>query len=156
MNNVARSLIAVGLSLCVGAECGATGQTLLNPAATHKQRVQDGERRVYLEPRQVLESVEVSEGCLTFLTEVRFSISLPFGRAVESVLPAGTSWPLPPGRYRLDNPTQAPVEFLLRTRGACGATSSREDTPPPPSTGRVKLSGEVFSGCDPTPPSAAH
>jgi hypothetical protein len=123
MKVAATGVFVVGFALCLGTQASGAGHIRLNPASGHESRGRGGERRVYLEPHQGSEQVEVSGGCLTFLTEVRFSLALPFGRSVESVLPAGTSWFLPPGRYTLDNPTEAPVELLLNTSGVCGDVS---------------------------------
>jgi len=63
-----------------------------------------------------LEIVQVTEGCLTFLTEVRFTFTLPLGTAFDIVLPKGFSWSIPSGRY--NNPTGDAIEYVLKT-GAC-------------------------------------
>ncbi len=123
MKIVAKSLFVVGFVLCVGTRFSVTGQALLNPISKYEARVQAGERHVYLEPQQELETVEVSEGCITFLTEVRFRIDLPFGKTVESVLPAGSRWSIPSGKYKLNNPTKAPIEYVLKVGSTCGDIS---------------------------------
>src|SRR5262249_44178448 len=106
---------------CVGAAARVAGQTPLPLDSRHEARSRAGERRVHLEPQQESDQIEVSGsgGCVTFLTEVRFNVAFPFGRSVESVLPAGTSWPLPPGTHRPDTPPKPPVELLLNPRGPC-------------------------------------
>jgi hypothetical protein len=106
MKVAATGVFVVGFALCLGTQASGAGHIRLNPASGHESRGRGGERRVYLEPHQGSEQV-----------------ALPFGRSVESVLPAGTSWFLPPGRYTLDNPTEAPVELLLNTSGICGDVS---------------------------------
>lgn len=123
MRIVAKCVFVVVFVLCVGTEFGVTGQALRNPISKYEARVEGNERRVYLESQQELETVEVSEGCLTFLTEVRFNIALPFGTTVESVLPAGSSWRIPSGKYKLNNPTQAPIEYVLKAGSTCGDIS---------------------------------
>jgi hypothetical protein len=120
-------IVVVGLMVCAGAQSNVAKRILPSPNSRHETRDRPGERRIHLEPLQESEPIEVSGsgGCVTFLTEVRFNVPFLLGRSGESVLAAGTSWPLPPGRYRLDNPTDAPVELLLNTRGACQEVTRR-------------------------------
>lgn len=139
MKIVGKSMIAVAFVLCVGTLFSFTGQVLLKQLSEpgvraesderHEVRVESDkrhvvrlaadERHVYLEPQQEMEMVEVTGGCITFLTEVRFSVPLPFGNTVEIALPPGSRWPIPAGKYKLDNPTNAPIEYVLKKGSTC-------------------------------------
>jgi len=116
MKIMAKSLIVAGLIL----GCGSLFAVLAQVNRTSKEGVPVTiyERHVRLESQQELETVEVSETCLTFLTEVRFTFTLPLGTAFDIVLPKGFSWSIPSGRYKIDNPTRDPIEYVLKT-GAC-------------------------------------
>lgn len=116
MTIIAKSLIVIGLILGFG--------TLFAVPAQVNQMSKEGapatayERHVRLEAQQELETVEVSEACVSFLTEVRFTVTLPLGTTFDIVLPKGSTWPIPSGRYKIDNPTRDPIEYVLKT-GAC-------------------------------------
>jgi hypothetical protein len=116
MTIIAKSLIVVGLILGFG--------TLFAVPAQVNQKSKEGapvtvyERHVRLAAQQELETVEVPEACVTFLTEVRFTFTLPLGTTFDIVLPKGSTWPIPSGRYKIDNPTRDPIEYVLKT-GAC-------------------------------------
>jgi len=116
MKIMAKSLIVVGLILGCGSLFAAPAQ--VNHTSKESVPVTIYERRARLEPQQELEIVEVSETCLTFLTEVRFTFTLPLGTAFDIVLPKGFSWSIPSGRYKIDNPTEDAIEYVLKT-GAC-------------------------------------
>lgn len=116
MTMIAKSLIVAGLILGFGTLFAVPAQ--VNHMSKERVPVTVYERRVRLEAQQELETVEVSEACLTFLTEVRFTFTLPLGTSFDIVLPKGSSWPIPSGRYKIDNPTRDPIEYVLKT-GAC-------------------------------------
>lgn len=116
MTIIAKSLIVVGLILGFGTLFAVPAQ--VNHMSKEGAPVTPYERHVRLEAQQELETVEVSEACLTFLTEVRFTFALPFGTSFDIVLPKGSTWPIPSGRYKIDNPTSNPIEYVLKT-GAC-------------------------------------
>lgn len=118
MTTVTKSLIVATFVLCFGF-IGVTGQVLLNPVNKVGPGVKSDERHIYLESQQELEVVEVTEGCLIFLNEVRFSVTLPVGTTVEILLPAGSTWSIPSGRYKLDNPTKTPIEYVLKMGSPC-------------------------------------
>jgi hypothetical protein len=113
---IAKSLIVAGLILGFGTLFAVPAQ--VNHMSKERVPVTVYERHVRLEAQQELETVEVSEACLTFLTEVRFTFTLPLGTSFDIVLPKGSSWPIPSGRYKIDNPTRDPIEYVLKT-GAC-------------------------------------
>jgi len=126
MKIVGKSVSVVAFVLGVGVLLSATGQVLLKPPSNRLEsdkrpelRLEPDERHVYLEPQQELEMVEVTGGCITFLTEVRFSVPLPFVNTVEILLPPGSLWPIPAGKYKLDNPTNAPIEYVLKKGSTC-------------------------------------
>ncbi len=116
MTMIAKSLIVTGLILGFGTLFAVPAQ--VNLMSKERVPVTVYERHVRLEAQQELETVEVSEACLTFLTEVRFTFTLPLGTSFDIVLPKGSSWPIPSGRYKIDNPTRDPIEYVLKT-GAC-------------------------------------
>ena len=116
MINIGKSLIVVSLILGFGTLFAVPAQ--VSQMRNEGARVTVYERHVRLESQQELEIVEVQEACLTFLTEVRFNFTLPFGTTFDVVLPKGSTWPIPAGRYKIDNPTRNPIEYVLKT-GAC-------------------------------------
>jgi hypothetical protein len=113
MSNI---LIVAGLILGCGSLFAAPAQ--VNHTNKEGVPVTIYERHARLEPQQELEIVEVSETCFTFLTEVRFTFTLPLGTAFDIVLPKGFSWSIPSGRHKIDNPTRDAIEYVLKT-GAC-------------------------------------
>lgn len=116
MKTMAKTLIAVSLILSCGSLFGAPAR--VNHSSRERVTIATYERHARLKPQQELEIVEASEACLTFLTEVRFTFTLPLGTAFDVVLPKGFSWSITSGRYKLDNPTNDPIEYVLKT-GAC-------------------------------------
>jgi hypothetical protein len=116
MTIIAKSLIVIGLILGFGTLFAVPAQ--VNQMSKEGVPVTVYERHVRLEAQQQLETVEVSEACLTFLTEVRFTFTLPLVTSFDIVLPKGSTWTIPSGSYKIDNPTSRPVEFVLKP-GAC-------------------------------------
>jgi hypothetical protein len=119
MKIVGKSVSLVAFVLTVGILSSVTGQVLRKPAGKPEVRAESDGRHVFLKPQQELEMVEVTGGCITFLTEVRFNVPLPFGNTVEIALPPGSRWPIPAGKYKLDNPTNAPIEYVLKKGTTC-------------------------------------
>ncbi len=125
MNINFKILILILSLVSSGSNLRSTGQSLRSPTDKSAAVVVCGERRVHLEPQQELETVELLEGQITFLTPVRFTMVLPFGQPIDIVLPAGTKWTIPSGEYRLSNPTESPIDFVLRTDVGCGNNSQK-------------------------------
>ena len=106
---------SVSLMIC-GSNLRSTGQSRIDgPDAI----LLCGERHVHLDPQQESETIELLDGQITFLTPVRFTMVLPFGQNLDMVLPAGTNWPIPDGKYKLANPTDSPIDFVLRRDVGC-------------------------------------
>jgi len=125
MNNGFNILMLSVILLSAGSNFRGTAQSLLGRTVQPNALSPCGERRVHLEPEQELETVELLDGHVTFLTPVRFTMVLPFGQPLDMVLAAGTTWPIPPGKYKLNNPTESPIDLILRADGACRDNSRR-------------------------------
>ena len=122
MNIVYKILILSVILLVCGSNLQSSAQSRIDgPAAV----LLCGERHVHLDPQQELETVELLDGQITFLTPVRFTMVLPFGKSLDMVLPAGSSWPIPSGKYQLANPTDSPIDFVLRANVGCKNNSPK-------------------------------
>jgi len=126
MNIYLKILTLSVILLGAGSDFRSTGQSLLGRTREPGAVLPCGERRVHLEPEQELGTVDLLDGRITFLTRVRFIMVLPFGQPLEMVVPAGTTWPIPSGKYKLDNPTNSPIDFVLSTDVGCGNNTSNE------------------------------